>query len=299
MVDPRRVFHLHFGVAALGVGITALAALVSLSRLCLKAPVDEVVARCDDLLATADVAGALILLLSGLAATVIGRIVWTASSIVVRARRAIRRLPVSGVIDGAFVLETSQLEAFCAGFWRPRAYVSRGALEALSPEELSAVIAHEQHHAARRDPLRSLAARSVTAGLFFLPSLRDSAERLRSATEIAADEAAISTTGDVRHLASALLTFDSRHGGVSPERVDHLLGETAQRRLPLLRIAGGVLAIGALIAVTATLAVAISPDSIVVSLVAGHALVLATGGALLAGLSGLAGRRLRQSATGV
>lgn len=294
MADPRRVFQLHLGLATLAAGVVGLTLLVALSRLCLKPPVGGLAVACDDLLASADVAGAAILLLCALAVAVVGRIAWTAAVVAARSRRAIRALPVTGRIGNALVLDSDRLEAFCAGYVRPRAYVSRGTVAALTPEELAAVIAHEQHHAARRDPLRSLAARALASGLFFVPSLRDSAERLKSARELDADDAAVSSTGDPQHLAAALLTFDSSRGGVAPERVDHLLGERASERLPLTRLVVGTAALIVLVAITGGLSVLIAPDSIVVSLVAGHALVLATGGALLAAMGSALGKRVRR-----
>lgn len=48
--------------------------------------------------------------------------------------------------------------AWCAGLWRPRVFVSSALLHALSKEELEVVLAHEHHHARRRDNLRQLLA---------------------------------------------------------------------------------------------------------------------------------------------
>ena len=57
------------------------------------------------------------------------------------------------------VVNDSSPEAFCAGFLRPRVYVSRGAVELLTPDELRAVLQHEHHHWRMRDPLRLASAR--------------------------------------------------------------------------------------------------------------------------------------------
>lgn len=114
----------------------------------------------------------------------------------------------------------------------------------LSHEELDAVIAHESHHARRRDPLRLLVARSVAADLFFLPVMRRLAERYAAMAELAADEAAVGATRGPRALASALLAFDAHPSpavvGIAPERIDHLLGRDVRWDLPTLTLLAGI-----------------------------------------------------------
>jgi Zn-dependent protease with chaperone function len=51
--------------------------------------------------------------------------------------------------------------AFCAAHLRPAAYVTDAALARLTPDQLAAVVAHEAHHARRRDPLRLVVARTL------------------------------------------------------------------------------------------------------------------------------------------
>ena len=95
-------------------------------------------------------------------------------------------------------------------------YVSAGALATLSVAELAAVVAHEGHHADRRDPLRILIARAI-GDAYSLPALP---RREQALAELAADDAAVRRGGKAP-LASALLAF---RGGIAPERVDRLAG---------------------------------------------------------------------------
>ncbi len=59
--------------------------------------------------------------------------------------------------------------AFTAGFVVPRIYVTTGLFARLTPGELDAVLAHEVHHLARRDPLRTLVVLFLEDLLFFVP----------------------------------------------------------------------------------------------------------------------------------
>jgi hypothetical protein len=150
----------------------------------------------------------------------------------------------------ATVFEARAPLAFCAGWLRPRVYVSRGALEVLDEEELRAVLAHEHHHRARRDPLRIAAGRVLSEALFFLPVLRPLHERAGDAAELDADAAAVAA-GGVAPLAAALLVFGSNPSGnvvgISPDRVDALLGRPAAWRLPRAALAAGVVTVVAAI----------------------------------------------------
>jgi Peptidase family M48 len=129
-------------------------------------------------------------------------------------------------------------QAFCAGYVRPAVYVSRRTVEMLSEAELDAVLAHEHHHRRVRDPLRLACGRILGEALFFLPVLRSLADRCAAEAELTADRAAIGASdGRTAPLASALLAFEDRApagaSGISPERVDALLGESVRWRAPL------------------------------------------------------------------
>ena len=151
------------------------------------------------------------------------------------------------------LIEDGRPHAFCAGYVRPRIYLSSGALERLSRPELGAVVAHERHHMRRRDPLRILLSRVLGEAIFFMPVLRRLAERYRGLSELAADEEAVSQAGPGA-LASALLVFGQRGEpgvvvGIARERVDRLLGQAPRWELPISLLAASLVAIALLAAV--------------------------------------------------
>lgn len=176
---------------------------------------------------------------------------------VVRHRRSQRRLMrglqlldrLRAGSSTAEIFADSRPQAFCAGLIRPRVYLSTGALNVLSCHELEAVLAHEAHHATRRDPLRVLLAGVLRDALFFLPIMRHVADRYAALAEMAADEAAVRQCGDNAALASAMLTFDERAPsgtvGIAPERVDHLLGQPPQWQLSLSLLAAAIVTLAA------------------------------------------------------
>ena len=140
--------------------------------------------------------------------------------------------------------------AFCAGLLRPRIFVSQGALLRLSAAELRAVVAHEGHHADRHDPLRLLIGRALTSALRLIPAVGALGHRQAMLAELAADTAAVRSLGSAAPLAGALLAFDEDEqgslAGVTPERVDHLLGELVHERLPPALLVLTALCLGAL-----------------------------------------------------
>ncbi|MBC8087376.1 MAG: M56 family metallopeptidase [Phycisphaerae bacterium] len=95
--------------------------------------------------------------------------------------------------------------AFTAGWWTPRVYVSREIENALSPQELIAVLVHEAEHVRRRDPLRLSLLRFVGCMLFWIPAFRRLAADMADEAEIAADDVAARDQPLV--LASAILAL--------------------------------------------------------------------------------------------
>jgi Zn-dependent protease with chaperone function len=167
---------------------------------------------------------------------------WSLVRQVVRQRTFAARLPTAPrTILGVpvLVIPSSRAHAFCIGFLRPRIVVSDGLLELLSERELLSVIAHEGHHARRRDPLRRAVVKAVCDGFWFIPSLRATAMTYAQISELAADAVAIRRAG-TGPLASALVTFADHGGedaGASAERVGHLLGVSARRSANALAMA--------------------------------------------------------------
>lgn len=182
---------------------------------------------------------ALLLLLGAIAACSVAfglravLIEWRAQHRVSQVLRSSETVTVGATTVG--VIQDDRPRAFCHGLLRPRIYVSSGALSTLGPPELAALLAHERHHARRRDPLRFAVARVLGGALFFLPVLPRLLERCTDEAEIAADEAA-SRDGHVTALAAALLAFDAGGAGVHPDRVDRLLGERVDARVPMVSV---------------------------------------------------------------
>ena len=101
-------------------------------------------------------------------------------------------------------------EAFAVtyGLIRPRILVSTGLATALTPAEVSAVLAHEREHLRCRDPLRLLAARLAAAWACYLPAARWLWGGAMLRHELAADRAAAGRAGR-SVLAGALLKLAS------------------------------------------------------------------------------------------
>jgi Zn-dependent protease with chaperone function len=178
----------------------------------------------------------------------------------VRAQRAFtRRLPVIGsaLIDGYPVrIVAGRQGAFCAGLLGPAVYIAEGTLREMRVEELRAILAHEEHHRRRRDPLRQLSARVVSDALAPLPPFASLAAREETIAELSADAASVAALGDPKPLAAALVRFDEGDAGVAPERVDRLVGNARAITIPsaLLFAAGTALAGIAGLVVTTLLA---------------------------------------------
>jgi len=199
-------------------------------------------------------AGALLLLLATLATAVLE----VALASTWRQRRAYRAFtarigPIESLprAPGVNVIPDSRAQAFCAGYIRPAVYVSRRTVDLLTEDELDAVLAHEHHHQRFRDPLRMACGRILSEALFFIPILRFLIDREADMAELRADHAAVcAREGGEAALASALLAFDESApdgaAGISPERVDALLGQRSRWRLPAWRLAASLLILSSL-----------------------------------------------------
>jgi hypothetical protein len=206
---------------------------------------------------TANLDAVLIMLLAALGAVVTGRaLVGTVREI--RASRRFHRCLAAQhrePLAGAVLIDDPQPRAFCAGLVRPRVYLSTGALAILDDAAVNAVLAHERHHAHRRDPLRLAAGRVLARALFFLPEFGDLVERQQALAELSADESAINAAPANRAaLARAILSFSDAPAsagsfGIDTVRVDYLLGEPPGWRFPALLCLAAVSVIGLLAAV--------------------------------------------------
>ncbi|MBE2315701.1 M56 family metallopeptidase [Solirubrobacter sp. CPCC 204708] len=202
-----------------------------------------------------------------------------------RQRAFARRLPTRPrTILGTPVLlvRSRRPLAFTLGALRPRIVVSDALIDLLDDRELASVLAHERHHARRRDPLRRACVRAIGDGFWFVPGLRGAVRAHAALSELAADAVAIRSVG-ARPLAGALIVFEDHgpaHAGASPERVRHVLGELGRP--------ANALGLGAAAAVLLTLAsAAVYPVDLCLALGAPLALL---GAALACVPAGLAGR---------
>ncbi len=258
MRSARNLYRINLTLAAVGALVVLAGTAVAVGRVDLAlGPIGRLLNDCGSfLLPHVTPVGVAILSVGVLGAVVLARGLRSASR---QIRGCHRFLRVIDVVGERRVRETpvlliagSCVQAFCAGFVRPRVYASRAAAERLGEIELAAVVAHEAHHARRRDPLRLLLLAVLGDALFFLPALLRLRRRYATLTELAADEAAIAAVGDASHLASALLQFGEAGVedvvGVHPERVDHLLGGSPSWDLPVAALVGALLTLAGLVA---------------------------------------------------
>ena len=157
------------------------------------------------------------------------------------------------------ILADSPTPAFTIGWWRPTIFVAEEAARLFAPDQLAAVLEHEQAHVRRRDPLRLSLLRFLSCMLYWLPVVRRLAADLADEVELLADRA--STKPLV--LASAILASAQHcsHGPVAgsaglhgrdliDRRVRQLLGESQPARTHVTRmsLAGGTGVLALLIA---------------------------------------------------
>jgi Zn-dependent protease with chaperone function len=113
---------------------------------------------------------------------------------------------------GAVLVEHSEPVAYCVAGRHPTVILSTGALQALGPAELSAVLAHERAHLTGRHHRLLALARIGCLVLPFLPLMRDADVQVARLVEMHADDAATHTS-DPRSLAAALVVLAT---GASP-----------------------------------------------------------------------------------
>jgi Peptidase family M48 len=143
-----------------------------------------------------------------------------------RGQRRLSRLPARAALvhgHAVRIVPGRMLGAFCGGLLRPAIYVTEATLACAGEAELRAVLAHEEHHRRRRDPLRLLLARAVADAFRPLPLFATLADHQAAVADLLADAAAVTAIGATRPLAAALARFDAHGACVAPERVDRLV----------------------------------------------------------------------------
>jgi hypothetical protein len=107
---------------------------------------------------------------------------------------------------GAVLVEHSQPAAYCVAGRHPTVVLTTGALQALDPGQLAAVLAHERAHLAGRHHRLLALARIGRLVLPFLPLMRDADTQVARLVEMHADDVALRGS-DPRALASALVVL--------------------------------------------------------------------------------------------
>ena len=168
--------------------------------------------------------GVLLVALSGLSVTLLvaGAARWT---LILRDTRRLGRrwmadarpLSLPGVRIPAFAVRTDFPFVSVMGLFRPTLIVAESVLKTCTPEELTAILAHEQGHIARRDNLRRALIQSAPDLLSWLPAARRLHEAWHVATEEAADDLAGRASERGRLLLAQALVTVAR---LAPARID-------------------------------------------------------------------------------
>jgi hypothetical protein len=119
---------------------------------------------------------------------------------------------------GAVLVEHSQPAAYCVAGRHPTVIVTTGALQALAPGQLDAVLAHERAHLAWRHHRLLAMARSSRRVLPFLPLMRDAEAQVERLVELHADDAATQAR-DPALLATALVVLAAAASTSAPAPV--------------------------------------------------------------------------------
>jgi Zn-dependent protease with chaperone function len=119
-------------------------------------------------------------------------------------RRRSKKLHVEGMNIPVYCLDGPRSAVAVLGILQPEIFVSREVAETLSPDELSAAIAHEKAHVSSLDNLKQLLLKVVRPPRW-LNMLRMAETDWTSASEIAADEAALAAGVSALDLSGALV----------------------------------------------------------------------------------------------
>jgi beta-lactamase regulating signal transducer with metallopeptidase domain len=202
--------------------------------------------------------------------------VWKAAAALVRASRTMARWSSEACVvrssdskDAVPVLRSAAAPPLtAAGIFRPRVWLSAAAEFVLTERELQSALRHEVVHVRRFDNLRKLVLR-----LAVFPGMAELESAWREATEMAADDAAVSSASEALDLAAAVIKLARLASREAPAelttalvhspaecvnaRVERLIAWTERRRSPAKEYSLGY-ALCAAAAVVVTLAVTYS-----------------------------------------
>ena len=117
---------------------------------------------------------------------------------------------------GAVLLEHPQPAAYCVAGRQPTVVLTTGALQALSPDQLQAVLAHERAHLAGHHHRLLALARIGRRALPFLPLTREADVQVARLIELHADDAATRTSDPVPLAAALVVSRPQRPPSPAP-----------------------------------------------------------------------------------
>ena len=135
-----------------------------------------------------------------------------ASHLRITRRQALRHARTARLVGrpepalGAVLVEHAQPAAYCVAGRHPTVILTTGALQALAPGQVEAVLAHERAHLAWRHHRLLAMARISRRALPFLPLMRDTEAQVQRLVELHADDTAAQAR-DPRSLATALVVL--------------------------------------------------------------------------------------------
>lgn len=167
---------------------------------------------------------------------------------VARSARLISALTATGERRGVgpstvLVLPTDDLLIFTAGLVRPSIFVSTGAINALTTQQMEAALLHEEAHIAAHDTRWRTGVSVLATAYTFIPRLRSSILALQNDAEIRADRRAVSYGASRLALFDALVTVGvTRESGVAgatrfsdgalESRLRHIAGSEGEASAP-------------------------------------------------------------------
>jgi len=171
---------------------------------------------------------------------------------------------------GAVLVDHAQPAAYCVAGPHPTVILTTAALQALGPDQVDAVLAHERAHLAYRHHRLLAIARIGRQVLPFLPLMRDADTQITRLVEMHADDAA--TAGrDAGPLATALVVLATAAGpapGLAAAATDAV--QRIQRLLrpaePLSRVRRQLLRAGAAALALTPVLVALTPAMVALAL---------------------------------
>ena len=129
---------------------------------------------------------------------------------------------------GAVLVEHSQPAAYCVASRHPTVVLTTGALQALDPGQLGAVLAHERAHLAGHHHRLLAMARIGRQVLPFMPLMRDADAQVARLVELRADDAA-TRAHDPGRLAAALVVLATATATSPAPALGAAVTDTVQR----------------------------------------------------------------------